>query len=116
MEKVVTKAKRKLTDITFEHEGAHLALVHKMQGGSANGYKTLVMKSVDNRSPEFIQKASQIRVTLSLPDFLETSFHVWEDDAEIIAAMFGYQGTEDDENEYDKESFWCWYRDKARIS
>ena len=60
MEKVVTKAKRKLTDITFEHEGAHLALVHKMQGGSANGYKTLVMKSVDNRSPEFIQKASQI--------------------------------------------------------
>ena len=114
MEKVVTKAKRKLTDITFEHEGAHLALVHKAQGGSAHGYKTLVMKSVDNRSPEFIQKASQIRVTLSLPDFLETFFHVWEDDAEIIAAMFGYQDTEDDENEYDKESFWCWYRDKAR--
>ena len=26
------KAKRKLTDITFEHEGAHLALGHKAQG------------------------------------------------------------------------------------
>ena len=113
MEKVVTKAKRKLTDITFEHEGAHLALVHKAQGGAASGYKTLVMKSVDNRSPEFIQKASRIRVTLSLPDFLEKFFHIWEDDAEIIAAMFGYQDTEDDENEYDKESFWCWYRGKA---
>lgn len=113
MEKVVTKAKRKLTDITFEHEGAHLALVHKMQGGSANGYKTLVMKSVDNRSPEFIQKASQIRVTLSLPDFLEKFFHIWGDDAEVLATMFGYVESEDDSDEYGQESFWCWYRDKA---
>ena len=113
MEKTVTKAKRKLTDITFEHEGAHLALVHKMQGGSANGYKTLVMKSVDNRSPEFIQKASQIRVTLSLPDFLEKFFHIWGDDAEVLATMFGYVESEDDSDEYGQESFWCWYRDKA---
>ena len=101
-----TKAKRKLTDITFEHEGAHLALVHKMQGGAANGYSTLVMKSLDNRSPEFIQEASQIRVTLSLPDFLEKFFHVWGDDAEVLAAMFGYVESEDDSNEYDQESFW----------
>jgi len=113
MEKVVTKAKRKLTDITFEHEGAHLALVHKAQGGAASGYKTLVMKSVDNRSPEFIQKASQIRVTLSLPDFLEKFFHIWGDDAEVLATMFGYVESEDDSDEYGQESFWCWYRDKA---
>ena len=59
------KAKRRLSNINFEKEGSHLALVHKMQGGSANGYKTLVMKSVDNRSPEFIEKASQVKVTLS---------------------------------------------------
>ena len=108
-----TKAKRKLTDITFEHEGAHLALVHKAQGGAASGYSTLVMKSLDNRSPEFINKASQIRVTLSLPDFLEKFFHVWDDDAEVLAAMFGYVESEDDSNEYDQESFWCWYREKA---
>ena len=113
MEKTVTKAKRKLTDITFEHEGAHLALVHKAQGGAASGYKTLVMKSVDNRSPEFIQKASQIRVTLSLPDFLEKFFHIWGDDAEVLATMFGYVESEDDSDEYGQESFWCWYRDKA---
>ena len=107
------KAKRKLTDITFEHEGAHLALVHKAQGGSANGYKTLVMKSVDNRSPEFIEKASQVKVTLSLPDFLEKFFHVWGDDAEILATLFGYTPSEDDSGEYEQESFWCWYREKA---
>ena len=108
------KAKRRLSDIDFSKEGSHLALVHKVQGGAASGYTTLVTKATDKYSEEFIQKASQIRVTLSLPDFLETFFHIWEDDAEIIAAMFGYQDTEDDENEYDIESFWCWYRDKAR--
>lgn len=107
------KAKRKLTDITFEHEGAHLALVHKAQGGAASGYKTLVMKSVDNRSPEFIEKASQVKVTLSLPDFLGKFFHIWGDDAEILATLFGYTPSEDDSGEYEQESFWCWYQKKA---
>ena len=107
------KAKRKLTDITFEHEGAHLALVHKAQGGSASGYKTLVMKSVDNRSPEFIEKASQVKVTLSLPDFLEKFFHVWGEDAELLATLFGYEPSEDESEEYSTQSFWSWYREKA---
>ena len=107
------KAKRKLTDITFEHEGAHLALVHKAQGGAANGYKTLVMKSVDNRSPEFIEKASQVKVTLSLPDFLEKFFHVWGEDAELLATLFGYEPSEDSGEEYSTQSFWSWYREKA---
>ena len=107
------KAKRKLTDITFEHEGAHLALVHKAQGGAASGYKTLVMKSVDNRSPEFIEKASQVKVTLSLPDFLEKFFHVWGEDAELLATLFGYEPSEDIGEEYSTQSFWSWYREKA---
>ena len=107
------KAKRKLTDITFEHEGAHLALVHKAQGGSANGYKTLVMKSVDNRSPEFIEKASQVKVTLSLPDFLEKFFHVWGEDAEVLATLFGYEPSEDESEEYSTQGYWSWYREKA---
>lgn len=107
------KAKRKLTDITFEHEGAHLALVHKAQGGAASGYKTLVMKSVDNRSPEFIEKASQVKVTLSLPDFLEKFFHVWGEDAELLATLFGYEPSEDSGEEYSTQSFWSWYREKA---
>lgn len=107
------KAKRKLTDFDFSKKGAAIALVHKDQGGAANGYKTLVMKATDKYSEEFIQKASQIRVTLSLPDFLEKFFHVWDDDAEVLAAMFGYVESEDDSDEYDQESFWCWYREKA---
>ena len=32
------KAKRALKDITFEHDGAHIALVSKEQGGPAHGH------------------------------------------------------------------------------
>lgn len=106
-------AKRRLVDIDFSKEGAHLALVHKDQGGAASGYSTLIMKATDKYSPEFIQKASQVKVTLSLPDFLEKFFHIWGDDAEILATLFGYTPSEDDSGEYEQESFWCWYREKA---
>jgi predicted transcriptional regulator len=39
------KAKRRLSNITFEHEGAHVALVSTKQGGPANGVTTLITKS-----------------------------------------------------------------------
>lgn len=107
------KAKRKLTDINFEKEGSHLALVHKVQGGGANGRTTLVMKATDKYSPEFIEKASQVKVTLSLPDFLEKFFHVWGEDAELLATLFGYEPSEDTGDEYSTQSFWSWYREKA---
>lgn len=107
------KAKRKLTDINFEKEGSHLALVHKVQGGAASGYSTLVMKATDKYSEEFIKKASQVKVTLSLPDFLEKFFHVWGEDAELLATLFGYEPSEDSGEEYSTQSFWSWYREKA---
>ena len=107
------KAKRKLTDINFEKEGSHLALVHKVQGGGANGRTTLVMKATDKYSPDFIEKASQVKVTLSLPDFLEKFFHVWGEDAELLATLFGYEPSEDESEEYSTQGFWSWYREKA---
>ena len=42
------KAKRRLTNISFEKEGCHVALVHKDQGGAANGYTTLTLKATDD--------------------------------------------------------------------
>jgi hypothetical protein len=47
----MTDAKRRLTDIKFEHEGAHVALVGKHQGGPANGITTLVFKATDHIEP-----------------------------------------------------------------
>mgnify|MGYP003599080766 FL=1 len=100
------KAKRKLTNIDFSGETSHIALVHKDQGGPAHGaaYK-LALKNT-NFSPEFIEKMQQIRVTLSVPDFLEKFFNLYGSNAEILARMLGYVPEEDDtEEEYDSN----WY-------
>lgn len=93
------KAKRKLTDINFENEGSHLALVHKDQGGAASGYSTLIMKATDKYSPEFIQKATQVQVTLTFEEFLRKFFNMWYDEAEILATMLGMED-DDDEDGY----------------
>lgn len=42
--KSVVQPKRRLTDIKFEHEGAHCALVGPSVGGPANGMTTLITK------------------------------------------------------------------------
>jgi len=85
-------AKRKLTDITFDHEGAHLALVSKdLNAGPANLQEyVLFAKSVEGFSDEILEKASQVTVTLPIEKFLEKFFGLWYDDAEILARAMGY--------------------------
>ena len=85
------KAKRALSDISFEHDGAHVALVSKTKnGGGANlcNY-SLILKS-NKFSETAIQKMQQVKVTMELPDFLERFFYLYEDDAEVLATMMGY--------------------------
>ena len=98
------KAKRKLSNIDFSAEGAHMALVSKDQGGPANGADyALVMKSA-NFSDEFVQKMQQVKVTMELPDFLRKFFNVYYEDAEVLARMMGYVKPEVEETEY--EDYW----------
>ena len=52
-----TKAKRRLTDITFEHSAAHVALCHKDNPG-ANLYTTLILKSTEDITDQ--QVASEL--------------------------------------------------------
>jgi len=99
------KAKRKLTDIDFSGETSHIALVHKEQGGCASGANYKLALKNTNFSQEFIEKMQQIRVTLSVPDFLEKFFHLYGSDAEVLARMLGYVPEENDEEEYDSN----WY-------
>lgn len=110
-------AKRRLKDFDFSKDGAHLALVHKEQGGAANGYSTLIMKSSANFSEEFVQKVQQIRVTMELDDFLSKFFGLWEDDAKVLAAMFGYkeepEGEDEPEGVFTDDSFWSWRRENS---
>lgn len=51
-------AKRRLSEMTFEHTGAHCALVSKDQGGPANGVTTIIFKSTKDITDQ--QVASQI--------------------------------------------------------
>lgn len=92
--------KRKLSNITFENEGAHLALVSKEVGGPANGHdQALVLKATQNFSEEFIEKVQQVRVTMELPQFLQTFFNLYYDDAMVLAHLMGYEMPELDEGE-----------------
>lgn len=95
------KPKRKLSNISFEQEGAHIALVSKDQGGPANGAAfALTLKAAF--SDEVIQKMQQVQVTMDLPDFLQRFFSMYYEDAEVLARLMGYVEPEDDsEDEMD---------------
>lgn len=83
------KAKRRLSNIDFSQEGAHLALCSAEQGAANNFNEALVLKAVAF-SDEAIEKMQQVKVTMELPDFLQKFFYIWEDDAKILATMMGY--------------------------
>ena len=102
------KPKRKLKNIDFSDDMSHIALVSKHQGGPASGANySLVLKNVDNPSPEFIQKMQAIQVTMTIPDFLERFFVLWEEDVEFLSQLLGYVEPPEDEqaeavNDYNK--------------
>lgn len=90
-DKTKQKATKKLTDISFEHEGAAIALVSASQGGPANGFsKTLQMKATAGFSQETIKKAQQIQVTLDIPEFLQKFFGLYYTDSQVLAQLMGY--------------------------
>lgn len=90
----MTIAKRRLTDIKFEHEGAHVALVSKHQGGPANGVTTLITKATNNITQEQIEKATTVTVEMQFPEFLRKFFGLYWDDAEVLSSVMGYGRTE----------------------
>jgi len=90
MTEINRKAKRKLSNIDFSKQGAHIALVSTEQGGPASGHDyALVMKSV-NFSEDFIQKASEIKVTLEITEFLRRFFNIYSEEAEVLARALGF--------------------------
>lgn len=99
---MATKAKRNLKNLTFEHEGAHVALTSKAQQGPANGHDyALVLKA--DRPKEVIEKIQTIAVEMELPDFLKKFFYLWEDEAEALAYMMGYREPAETQAEEDTE-------------
>ena len=97
------KAKRRLTDIKFDHEGGHVALVSKHQGGAANGYTTLVFKATNDIPDEIVEKATKVSVTMDFEDFLVKWFNMYYEDAKVLAIALGYADIPEEklENYYD---------------
>ena len=87
----MTTAKRKLSNFNFEAEGAHIALVHKDQGGPANGVDyALITKATKDISVKELEKATEVQVTMNIVDFLCKFFSLWYDDALVLAMAMGY--------------------------
>ncbi len=98
----MTIAKRRLTDISFQHEGAHVALVGKHQGGPANGVTTLITKATNTIEQELIEKATTVTVEMQFPEFLRKFFGLYWEDSEVLSSVLGYGRTEyPDSNEKD---------------
>lgn len=100
-----TKAKRKLSDISFEKSGAHVALVSKEQGGPANAHDYALVLKAANFTDEHIQKASKIRVTMDITDFLQKFFNVYYTESYILAQALGFDTSEDDEGKEESNSY-----------
>ena len=92
----MSEVKRKLTNIDFSKEGAHVALVDK----AANGHDVLVIKALDT---EEINKA-EIQVKMDVVNFLTTFFNLWSFEAATLAEIFGVD-TEYFDDEFRFEEF-----------
>lgn len=95
------KAKRRLTDIKFDHEGGHVALVSKHQGGAASGYTTLIFKATNDVPNDIVEKATKVSVTMDFGDFLVKFFNMYYDDAEVLAKLLGFEKEEQPSDMYD---------------
>jgi hypothetical protein len=100
------KATKRIKNLSFDHNGAHLALVSKeINSGPANLQDyALVLKGMNGFDEELIEKASKVTVTLPIEEYLRVFFGLWYEDAEILARAMGYT-TEDMEEDESEESY-----------
>ena len=84
------KAKRNLSEIDFSKEGGHVALTCKAQSGPADGHDYALLLKSSQRSPEFIQKASMVKVEMEITEYLRKFFGLYWEDAEVLARSMGY--------------------------
>lgn len=101
----MTDAKRRLTNIRFEHEGAHVALVGTHQGGPANGVTTLVYKSLAGVPEDIIKAAGEVTVTLSFSEFLRKFFGMYWEESQVLAMALGYESELSDDGASEPKSY-----------
>lgn len=108
-----TKAKRVIKELDFSGEGCAVSLVGPSVGGAANGKSTLLIKSKGTKiSDEFIKKASTIKVTMEITEFLSKFYSIYSSDAEVLARALGFTTAEQDrEASKEPSEYVDWYED-----
>ena len=82
----MSEVKRRLTDIDFSKEGAHIALVDK----AANGHEVLIIKGLhDDDEDDNGSSHTEVEVKMDVVNFLVTFFNLWHHEAATIAEIFG---------------------------
>ena len=90
METTKRKATRKIKKFDFSDNNATVALVGGLVGGPATGLNTLLTKSNRKVSEEFIEKASQVTVTMTINEYLDKFFYVYGVQNELLARSLGF--------------------------
>lgn len=98
------KAKRRLKSLDFSNADAAVALVGPSVGGPANGIPVLTFKSLD-WSEDQVEKATKIRVTMEIEQFLQTFYGLYHDEAEVLARALGFDTAKEDMDESDVSSY-----------
>lgn len=101
---------KEITCVSFEHEGAHLAICHKSQGFSANGKPDALLLKGDAEPTEEAKQLAEIikageaevRIETDMVTFLRKWYGMWYDDAETLAMILGYnkEEVEEEQQEY----------------
>lgn len=94
--------KRIIHEFDFSSKGSHVALVSKtLQGGAANKRTVLMTKAT---TPLDIEKAiGDVTVKMPFTEFLRKFFHVFWDDAILLAEMLGFESGLDGEPDFIRE-------------
>lgn len=95
-----------ISNISFDHSGAHIALCHESQGFSANNRpKPLLIKSEDvditDEAKVDLKKVAEVKVEMSMVDFLVKFMSMWRTDAEALAMLLGYTVETYEESTYE---------------
>lgn len=98
------KAKTVLKNLDFSKADCAIALVGPSVGGPANNQPVLMIKGA-NFSAEHVEKASKVRVTMEFEEFLTRFFHLYYEDAKVLAKVLGME-TEETETEEDYSEGW----------
>ena len=93
-----TKATRRLSNLDFSGVNSAVALVGKEQGNAANGRTTLLLKAAQF-TDSHLEKASKIKVTLDIQEFLTQFYGIYGAQAEVLAQALGYS-TDKSDDEY----------------